>query len=357
MIFPLHLHVTRHVSLWRPRRTRGRTARNLVGLLVALTLLDTACKNGGGDAGDHGGGLRTRAAGVPQLALDAAAAQVESLRAQKAALRKQLGALSCEARGVGPTGGYCLNASTALELGGNNGISFPLADRLLTEFSGATVLDLGAGAGQYALYWEQKRRSAADGGGSDVPPLPLTWTPFDGAENIEAVTGGRVRWADLTEPGLELSVSMPADGGGSDGDSDGSGPGVGADWVVSFEVAEHIPPGPPEAAFLDNIARHARTGLVMSWAVPGQAGHHHVNCRARPHVLAALAGHGFALDEHLTAELRGLTRYPPSATWDAPGCQGRVGGVAVFTCPRWFADTLYAFKRTEPASGGDGGAA
>jgi hypothetical protein len=330
-------------------RWADRAAGCLVGLLVALAALGAVCK-GGAVAGGGGGGLRAAAVPQPQLAL-------ESLRAQKAALRKQLGALSCEARGVGPTGGYCLN-ETQLEIGGNNGISFPLADRLLSEFGGATVLDLGAGAGQYALYWAQKRRERAEEeqrGDDEAPPLPAAWTPYDGAENVEAVTRGRVRWADLTEPGLQLAVAAeavdaPAGDGGKGGsapaspasNSDGAG---GADWVVSFEVAEHIPPGAPEVAFLDNLARHARAGLLMSWAVPGQAGHHHVNCRPREYVLDALAARGFALDEHLTAELRGLTRYPASATWDAPGCQGRVGGVAVFTCPRWFADTLYAFKR------------
>ena len=31
--------------------------------------------------------------------------------------------------------------------------------------------------------------------------------------------------------------------------------------------------------FLDNIVRHARIGVVLSWAVPGQGGFHHVNGR------------------------------------------------------------------------------
>ena len=40
------------------------------------------------------------------------------------------------------------------------------------------------------------------------------------------------------------------------------------DWVISLEVAEHIP-AESEAIYLDNIVRHAREGVVLSWAVPG----------------------------------------------------------------------------------------
>ena len=36
-----------------------------------------------------------------------------------------------------------------------------------------------------------------------------------------------------------------------------------------LQVGEHIPPH-LEAAFLGNLIRHARRGLVLSWAVPGQ---------------------------------------------------------------------------------------
>ena len=41
------------------------------------------------------------------------------------------------------------------------------------------------------------------------------------------------------------------------------------DWVMSLEVAEHIPQD-YEAIFIDNIVRHAREGVVLSWAVPGR---------------------------------------------------------------------------------------
>ncbi|CAG5124210.1 unnamed protein product, partial [Candidula unifasciata] len=39
------------------------------------------------------------------------------------------------------------------------------------------------------------------------------------------------------------------------------------DWVVSVEVGEHIP-AKFEDIYLDNLARHAKEGIVLSWAVP-----------------------------------------------------------------------------------------
>ena len=48
-------------------------------------------------------------------------------------------------------------------------------------------------------------------------------------------------------------------------------PCVGADWVMSLEVAEHIPPQFTDA-FLRNVRCHARVGAVISWALPSQRG-------------------------------------------------------------------------------------
>jgi 2-polyprenyl-3-methyl-5-hydroxy-6-metoxy-1,4-benzoquinol methylase len=48
------------------------------------------------------------------------------------------------------------------------------------------------------------------------------------------------------------------------------------DWIISLEVAEHIPEI-YEAVYLDNIFRHAKEGIILSWAVPGQGGLSHIN--------------------------------------------------------------------------------
>ena len=48
------------------------------------------------------------------------------------------------------------------------------------------------------------------------------------------------------------------------------------DWIISLEVALHIPEK-YEAVYLDNILRHAKEGIILSWAVPGQRGLSHIN--------------------------------------------------------------------------------
>jgi 2-polyprenyl-3-methyl-5-hydroxy-6-metoxy-1,4-benzoquinol methylase len=50
------------------------------------------------------------------------------------------------------------------------------------------------------------------------------------------------------------------------------------DWILSLEVGEHIP-HQLEDVFIGNLVRHAKKGIILSWAVPGQEGHHHVNNR------------------------------------------------------------------------------
>ena len=106
---------------------------------------------------------------------------------------------------------------------------------------------------------------------------------FDGAENIEEVTDGAVGWADLTEP-----QSMQV-----------------ADWVMSVEVAEHIPSA-LESVYIQNLHAHNRRGIFISWGVPGQYGHHwhHINLRDNGYVVSLFEGLGYVFDEALSKELR-----------------------------------------------------
>lgn len=67
------------------------------------------------------------------------------------------------------------------------------------------------------------------------------------------------------------------------------------DWlghVLCLEVAEHIP-SENETVFLDNITKHCKERLVLSWAVPGQNGDGHVNCKPSADVIALLQARGF----------------------------------------------------------------
>ena len=55
------------------------------------------------------------------------------------------------------------------------------------------------------------------------------------------------------------------------------------DWVMSIEVAEHVPRS-AEARFVHTILSAQPRGVVLSWALPGQGGFHHVNCQSNEYV-------------------------------------------------------------------------
>lgn len=75
--------------------------------------------------------------------------------------------------------------------------------------------------------------------------------------------------------------------------------------VLCIEVAEHLL-SDQEAQLLDNIHRYCSGWLVISWAVPGQAGTGHHNCRPNSYVYKQLASRGFELLPLATFELREL---------------------------------------------------
>jgi tryptophanyl-tRNA synthetase len=73
-----------------------------------------------------------------------------------------------------------------------------------------------------------------------------SWTGYEGIVNIENVTSGLIRYFDLTRPRY-LGKTF--------------------DWVTCFEVGEHIPPK-YERIFVENLVRHAKEGIIISWALP-----------------------------------------------------------------------------------------
>jgi hypothetical protein len=67
------------------------------------------------------------------------------------------------------------------------------------------------------------------------------------------------------------------------------------DWVIIVEVMEHIPPQFEDVA-LDNVARVAGSGVVLSWGTPGQRGFHHVNLQLPEYVDKVMKRRGFTRD-------------------------------------------------------------
>ncbi len=80
---------------------------------------------------------------------------------------------------------------------------------------------------------------------------------YDGAPFASETTNGDVQFLDMSVPVYHLEKY---------------------DWTMSLEVVEHIP-AQFESSFLDNLVRHAREGVILSWAKPGQDGFSHVNGR------------------------------------------------------------------------------
>lgn len=156
-------------------------------------------------------------------------------------LRNQHGELSCKCNGIGPTGGFCLKKEQA-HVGGNDVWCKYLAKGLRRLFHQQSVYDFGAGLG-----WYGKALLAEENDGYRV----TSYKAFDGAENIQAIfPDGFVQHLDLSAP-----VHLPP-----------------RDWVLSLEVAEHIPSS-YEQVFVQNLHRHNTKGIVLSWAVPGNAIH------------------------------------------------------------------------------------
>jgi len=69
------------------------------------------------------------------------------------------------------------------------------------------------------------------------------------------------------------------------------------DLVWCCAVSEHI-----EEQYIDNLLSLLSAGkyLAMTHAVPGQEGHHHVNCQGKDYWINALAKYGMEYDEILT---------------------------------------------------------
>lgn len=76
--------------------------------------------------------------------------------------------------------------------------------------------------------------------------------------------------------------------------------------VISLEVGEHIPADKANV-YLDNVCAFGGD-VIMSWAVPGQAGVGHINCQSNDWVVAEMSKRGYNLYPLKTAVLREAVR-------------------------------------------------
>jgi hypothetical protein len=163
----------------------------------------------------------------------------------------------------------------------------PLASGLATFFveeGASSVLDIGCGGGQYVKFMDKLDLFVASG----VDGNPLT----------PQMSDGLCFCADVARP-LALGVS---------------------DWVMSLEVGEHIP-AKFESTFIRNLHEHNRHGLVLSWALEGQDGIGHVNCRNNDYIKKVMRELGYVNDLTVEKRLRETATLP------------------------WFPNTLMVFRK------------
>ena len=188
---------------------------------------------------------------------------------------------------LGPTGGFCMaevDAARPLEhfrrASSMNSCINPFLARGLSSLFGATsrVADVGAGVGGYGMFMRLLNPRS--------PPV----ASLDGAENIEAWSGDRVEFFDVS----------------SAADVQGVEP---VEWVMSIEMAEHVPRS-LEAAVVANLHWLNTKGIVLTWALPGQPGSGHINGRSNRYVHSLLHQLGYTRDAVEEAKLRlNVNRY------------------------------------------------
>ena len=222
--------------------------------------------------------------------------------------RRLVGELTCQLTnndGVGPTGGWCLKPTGEMwgkcraaehHFSADIGIGRTIIKYLTPPGQGGKIhlLDIGAGVGQYGCFLESENSN-------------IVWQGYDGAENIESFTNNWVKWIDVTDK--QHNTIEP--------------PGFVADWIMSLEVGEHISPAATDS-LLNLLDRHNRYGIIISWALPGQGGHSHINLKTNSEVIEALGKRGYFQDK-----------------W-CLDFQTEARNVAVYG---WFRHTFMVFKR------------
>jgi hypothetical protein len=147
--------------------------------------------------------------------------------------------------------------------------------KYLADKQAKTVVDFGCGMGDYAWLFIN------EGYGVEA---------YDGNPNTETLTRGIGKVLDLSKP-FYLGKKF--------------------DVVMSLEVGEHIP-AEYEDQFIDNITKHAKKHLIISWAVEGQGGDGHVNCKNNDYIIEQVVDRRFKYNAQASQALR---KNATNASW------------------------------------------
>lgn len=147
-----------------------------------------------------------------------------------------------------------------------------LCDAIIATFPVSTAIDIGCGKGDYV---------------KAIREAGISCQGFDGSPRTPEFSDGMCGVKDFSEP---QDIGM-------------------FDLVVCLEVGEHIP-AKYEQVFIDNICRVSREYICLSWAIVGQGGTGHVNCRNNGYVINEMRNRGFVIDWEHTEYLREKSTLP-----------------------------------------------
>lgn len=142
----------------------------------------------------------------------------------------------------------------------------PLAESItevLRQENTHSVYDLGCGHGEYTRHLVNNSFDCSG---------------LDGNPYTNRITSGLCHTLNLSE-----NVDLPE-----------------ADAVICLEVGEHIP-RQFEEILVDNLVKSTSNLLILSWAIEGQIGEGHVNCRNNDYIKQVFKAKGFtSLPEYET---------------------------------------------------------
>ncbi|CAL4093787.1 unnamed protein product, partial [Meganyctiphanes norvegica] len=232
---------------------------------------------------------------------------LKNLRQRVNELSIGLDRLWCITRRIGSTGGFCLTEDNIFA-GGNHAWDVEVCRDLENLFGNSSVVDMGAGLGHYGkcflrmkdpIFTVKPNEKTVKLHHSYLsmmqdlfkkPKVIKSWDGYDGAINVGFLSNGFIKQQDLSITDMWLGRTW--------------------DWVLSLEVGEHIP-APYEDIFIDNLVRHGCKGLVLSWAVKNQGGHHHVNEHSNAYVKQKMAERGLTND----ADAENIIRTHTTLNW------------------------------------------
>jgi|9_EtaG_2_1085328.scaffolds.fasta_scaffold20426_2 cyclopropane fatty-acyl-phospholipid synthase-like methyltransferase len=145
-----------------------------------------------------------------------------------------------------------------------------------------SLVDIGCGEGQYVNFFNKNGiHSIGYEGNPDVEKLTANHKPYTFAH-------GKCHFKDFALP-CEFGEIFQ--------------------WGICIEVGEHIPKK-YEDTFLKNIDSCITDGLIISWAIPGQGGHGHVNCQTNQYIKDKFKSMGYENFLPLETSLRKASQLP-----------------------------------------------